>query len=402
MKSLLAAGVVVAGISLGGCVAPSSDDDLSADVVEVLPAGSFVAEWSAPLRLDGAQPVHLELLGDHVLLTDSVNRAYSLTAGGGTLTFARPIVDEGETLQPPVLIERTGSATTAPADDLIAFPSAANIYLITTGGQSLSAATLNFAVTGPAAEANGMLYAGVAASGVAGQVGAIDPLRPYSNIDWRRVVFGQVLASPVVFDGVVFVPTSVVQGSDRGRVYAISVDKQTAVWNTALNESYFETFAGNTVDLVADDFGLYVASDDTQLYVLDRNSGSLRWRFYAGSPLEHPPAVTDDMVYQPVNGLGLAALDKASGQIVREPVWSASAAKLFISEDDKHVYALGNDGRLLGLDKNTGAVKFASDRNDFVDAVVNTDDATIYAVTRDGEVVRARANLRPGGTGQKL
>ncbi|MEM6314858.1 MAG: PQQ-binding-like beta-propeller repeat protein [Planctomycetota bacterium] len=393
---LLAAGLLLAGLGLTGCATTSDSGDATAPVQQTLPAGSFVAEWTAPLRMRGATPVSIEKLGDHIVVTDSANRAYSLTAGGGTLEFARTIVDSDESLQKPVMIERQD------ADDLIVFPSAATLVRITTGGRALEPVSLNFAVTGPAVAAEGRLFAGVAAVGAAGQVGAIDPLRPYGNITWRRVVFGSVLAQPVVFEGVLYVPTATVRGTDRGRVYAISIEKRASVWKTAFDEKYFETFGGNTVGLVADEFGLYVASDDTQLYVIDRNSGALKWRYYAGTPLEASPAVLSNTVYQPVAGRGLVALAKIGDDVVREPTWVSSSAESFVASDDDHIYALGTDGRLLGLDIETGAVKFASERSDFVEAFVNTEDGTIFAATRGGEIIRAKANLKPGGTGQKI
>ena len=56
----------------------------------------------------------------------------------------------------------------------------------------------------------------------------------------------------------------------------------------------------NTADPVLSGDHLYVACRDGALYVFNRLSGAVRWKFFAGVPLECPPQVIGEAVFQKV------------------------------------------------------------------------------------------------------
>ena len=64
-----------------------------------------------------------------------------------------------------------------------------------------------------------------------------------------------------------------------------------------------------TADLAVDDNGVYVASRDHSLYLLDPAFGGLRWRARFSGPLYEPPVVTADTAFQFCAEDGLAAIN---------------------------------------------------------------------------------------------
>jgi outer membrane protein assembly factor BamB len=140
-------------------------------------------------------------------------------------------------------------------------------------------------------------------------------------------------------------------------------------------------------DLVADEFGVYVASTDTTLYVLDRTNGKIRWRYMAQQPLEASPFVTADRVYLIVPEFGLVALDKLQGKLFREPLWTSPGVKQILSADNRRVYVLTESGQALALDKLTGQIRYQADMNEYDLFTTNRRDATVYAATKAGKLV---------------
>ena len=132
----------------------------------------------------------------------------------------------------------------------------------------------------------------------------------------------------------------------------------------------------------------------------DRQTGRIKWTYFAGRPLREPPVVLPDRVYQYVPGRGLVSIDKTEGKSMRDVVWSAPGARRFLSADDANVYVLASDNSIVALDKNTGEPKFRSKRRDLVITTPNTKDATIYAATKGGEVLSIRPVLKGGSVGQ--
>ena len=70
-----------------------------------------------------------------------------------------------------------------------------------------------------------------------------------------------------------------------------------------------------------------------------------------------------------------------------------------LSEDQQNVYLRGRDNRLLAVDKQSGQVVFQSKSKGYEKFTSNTDDALIYAATKDGRVVAIRPVLREGEVG---
>jgi glucose dehydrogenase len=164
----------------------------------------------------------------------------------------------------------------------------------------------------------------------------------------------------------------------------------------------FQSDGAIHADLKIDETGLYVASEDGNLYCVDRGSGRIKWTFFGGIPLDVPPLVTPTTVYQFVPGTGLVAIDKHVLGVARSK-WTSDGAVSALSEDSHYVYALGSDGHLLALDKTDGHVVFRGVRHDLTvfatpDGPAKTPD--IFAATADGTILCIGPVLRPGTMGE--
>jgi outer membrane protein assembly factor BamB len=200
-------------------------------------------------------------------------------------------------------------------------------------------------------------------------------------------------SAPATLAGVVYV------GYEDGYVYAVNADNRQPIWSISTGP-IFQTYGPVQADLRVDDFGVYVPSTDTKLYCLDKTQGREKWRYHAGTALRASPAVTATMVYLPVEGKGIVAIDKLNGPQWREPKWTVRDCVKLVSEDEKYAYFQRNDNMVVAIDKATGEQRFTSKRNDLTCFATNTKDGTIYAGTKSGEVLAFTPVLKPGFVGE--
>ena len=181
-----------------------------------------------------------------------------------------------------------------------------------------------------------------------GRLAKIDLTLPYNNTRWELMTGRGISATPVVYEAAIYA------GGEDGNVYAVNEDRA-GIW--PLDGSFFATNGPIMAGLKVDDFGVYVASMDSKLYCLDRETGKLKWRFYSGHPLDKSPQVTADSVYESIPEVGVAAIDKTTGDPVRTARWIVKGAQRFLGEDSQYAYLRGGDNSILGVDKATGQIK---------------------------------------------
>jgi outer membrane protein assembly factor BamB len=354
--------------------APEADRDAFVD----LPAGSFARAWQATLPTVEGSVTGLHLLADRVYVTTSTNQLFGLNQASGLLNFGVRTAPADEPTRAPVLV--AGNIAVARTNSIALFDQSGNPVREIALGRPIRSA--------PAVQRNTLILGVDAENG--GRLAKVDVTKAYVPILWE-VTTGSVTSRPAVLGDLIFA------GSLNGRVWACD-DEKMQVWN--LQGGYFSTDKAITADLVADEYGVYVAGEDTKLYVLDRLNGRLRWTYFAGVALTNTPVATADTVYLRVPGKGMVALTKAGEQKFRTPKWVNASIKQVVSFDDQHVYAVRNDNAIVALDKATGQEKFASERRDLSVFATNLASPVIYAATAAGEVVAVRPVLRAGTTGQ--
>lgn len=353
--------------------------------------GSFKATWKVEVNTEEYGKVdRLFLRDDFLFVYTDGNVVQAISSDGGQTRFVRPdIVGPRDRLWPPALVDARDRLGTA-IDRIICFPSGTSYLIYTETGDRVQRTSINEPITSNTTSDDGLLYVGQAGN-IDGILAQVDPTREVAPVLDRTLLNGAISSKPVVFDDVVFV------ADDSGRVWAIG-ERRVQAWP----RPYFQTAGAVNADLRVDEDGVYVASTDMQLYCIDRRNGRLKWSYYAEVPLFRPPFPTDDFVFQPVEGRGVACLSKTEGETARgrEPVWVAENARDVLSHDDDNIYLLHRDGRIVAYDKATGEEQFRSERNDFTTFARNHTGSRIFAGRADGEIVAIDPVLRRGEVGE--
>lgn len=181
----------------------------------------------------------------------------------------------------------------------------------------------------------------------------------FSKIKWKFHTNGQVISSPAVANGTVYI------GSTDGNLYAVDLQSGTERWK-------FATKVRVTSSPAVDGGVVYFGSYDGNFYALDAASGQVKWKFqtggerrFAGKHLHgaHPdaetmpdpfdfylssPVVSNGAVYFGSGDDNVYALDAASGKVnwkfktgdVVHASPAISDGTLFIGSWDSYFYAL--------------------------------------------------------------
>lgn len=161
---------------------------------------------------------------------------------------------------------------------------------------------------------------------------------------WKFGTRGQVVSQPLIHGRYVYV------ASDAGEVYCCKAVDKTRVWAKRIRGSV-------KADLVLDENGLYVPSLDHSLYLLDAQSGGLRWRARMNGALYDAPTTTADTAYQynPVDGL--VAIRVAGAADAGRIRWNVPTGRRMLAADERYAFLLGTSGALLAARLDTGVVE---------------------------------------------
>jgi hypothetical protein len=372
---MLAAWAVIAGVS--GCAkAPPA----TVEVKEV-PAQSFVKQWS--IDLGSASPVEVESIhvsGDYLFVIGKNRLSYVILKETGKLVTVHAIAELGEIL-PPFTNGK-----------VFAYPVSTSVEVFGLDGKSTRTVDLKSAVRSTGVYSDDTVFIGVTAQN-GGRVRGVDPTRTYDTPKWEVMTFGALLAAPAYYDQTAFFAT------ESGRVYALN-DNGQGVW--PLTGGYLQV-GSVLADLSADSFGLYVASTDTRLIAVNRESGRIIWQYFAGQPLYEQPVPTTETVYLPVRQQGLVALPKLEGDFSRKPKWISREATQFLAEDDRYAYVRLRGNAIGAVRKDSGSVVFRSPGTKLTHFVSNpTAGGLVLGATDDGKVVGIRPVTKPGTVGELM
>lgn len=369
-RSLLVAacaGVILASGMLTGCVATTTKSAKSDEVQSAVSAVSGAFKLDARTDLEPAGGFdRLFVTESHVIAYTPTNQAFRLSRDLGIQQIRR-VTTPDDRLYPPLQL-----------GDRVVYPTNITLEIYKPDGNLEKQVRVPHAVTSRVTlDQRGLILMGTA-SPTGGRLTMIDPRESVLQV-YQETLLGTIVSAPAAFQGTTFAAT------ESGKVFAVGEDN-VSVW--VFGEEFgFKVDRPVRADLVADEFGVYVASTDTTLYVLDRTNGKIRWRYMAQQPLETSPFVTADRVYQIVPEVGLVALDKLQGKLFREPLWTSPDVKQILSADNRRVYVLTETGQALALDKQTGEIRYQADMSEYDLFATNRRDATVYAATKAGKLV---------------
>lgn len=232
--------------------------------------------------------------------------------------------------------------------------------------------------------------------------------RTLTGLQWRFPTSGEVIASPVTADGVVYA------GSGDGRMYAIDLRSGAEVWRFDCGSPIHSTAAlSDTLVVFQDRAGRITA--------LDRRAGTKRWELRTGAalPLAWGYESGDHFVSSPVITGSTVVVGAADGRVYSLRLadgslqWSTSLGEPLrssVAVDREQVIAATMNGRIVSLSRRDGtqqwafttegagldSSKFGFDRRSIQSSPALTDD-TMYAGSRDGKLYaldRATGTLR--------
>ena len=267
--------------------------------VQAVADGALLTETSwepIPLQVrTGASISSMDVVGDTIYLVDSTNTAHAINVGLGTHRWI-------------LKLDHAPSLPISVGERFVAFL-ARNFLTVADrfSGTVVLRKSLEFTPSSNAALTLDSLYAGAWGNGY--------KLRSVSLLDgWQGWIFttdGPITSSPV----------SVGSGADQmiyftaqdGSVVALPPRPAAGAPPGSVNWQT-RTLGKNSADLAHDEDSIFVASEDHALYCLNRNAGTIRWKWVGGNTaLFNAPIVGTDTVYQPFAGM-LAAIDKSSGE----------------------------------------------------------------------------------------
>lgn len=191
-----------------------------------------------------------------------------------------------------------------------------------------------------------------------------DPVEEQPEILWQFKTDGQVVSSPVVSDGVVYV------GSEDHRLYALDAETGLAKW-------HFQTEGPISSTPAVSYDKVFFLSYDGNFYALNKGTGKLQWKFSTGGESKFKvkdyfngsfqpdfwdfflssPALDPSTVYFGSSDGNIYALDRETGK----KRWSYRTGASIHSSPalyENYLVTGAWDSRIYCLDKNNGAIKW--------------------------------------------
>lgn len=182
------------------------------------------------------------------------------------------------------------------------------------------------------------------------------------------------ITSPPISDG-----KTVVFASQSGTVYSLGCDNHELKFQ-------FETDDPIVTPIGYGAGSLFVASEDTRMYCLNRETGLRRWTFTAGVPIRQQPHVVGSSVFVGPHGNGLYCLDTASGSIK----WHQPIAATFLAANDTYVFASDRLNNILMLSHEDGSILGDAPLRGYTVLVENDRTDRLYLASPDGLIVCIR------------
>jgi outer membrane protein assembly factor BamB len=225
---------------------------------------------------------------------------------------------------------------------------------------------------------------------------------------WKFKTGSRVTSSPAVYNGAVFF------ASYDGNIYAVDAKSGEQRWKFAsegerrfmgrhlhgadpAGESMPDPFDFYLSSPAIDADTVYIGSGDGNVYALDAQSGTLRWKFRTGNVVHASPAIANGMVYIGSWDSYFYALDAKSGQErwrfktgedheIANQVGIQSSALIA----DGTVYFGCRDSNLYALDAASGAKKWVySNKGSWVISTPIAKEGTLYFATSDSALFNA-------------
>ncbi len=343
---------------------------------DALHAAGLTKFWQVPLPLERDQRLqHVYLVDDALYLGTNDGYVFALHAHTGVLRWLQPVTRSGYALRRPCHV-----------GDRVVFVTPADLQIYDRlTGDPLTRHDLRFSAGSAVVTDGKQLFIG----GMDRRLYALDAATQF--VEWKVLTNAAILSTPVVHNDLIYF------ASDAGTVYASTPNLSRRLrWQ-------FQAFERVTADLLVRDEGVYVASRDQSLYLLDLGFGQVRWRARFAGPLYEPPVVLAGVAYQHVPAEGLAAVDAAIVGAPEERIrWRLPLGRVALAGHAGAVYVLTTAANLLAVDAKSGDAQTVIPAPGFTLGVPAQETAAVYLAAPDGRVFCARVRGATPPTAQDV
>ncbi|NIA07386.1 MAG: PQQ-binding-like beta-propeller repeat protein [Actinobacteria bacterium] len=176
-----------------------------------------------------------------------------------------------------------------------------------------------------------------------------------------------------------YLERALVAVSESGEVMAYDTEFGQSLWY-----EHFRTRGPLLSSPVLTDNAIYVAGTDSILYCL-RNSGDIRWKYFAGTSLQTPPRLADGRVFQQVPGKGLVVLNAKDGTELKD--FQFADGKQYVGTVNDRLYILLENGKIVSVDAQNGQRLVELGVEDFDFFLSDDKKPYIYLANSEGRIV---------------
>ncbi len=285
----------------------------------------------------------------------------TIDAETGELRWSIPIGDR----------QMPSSSPTA-NDQYVAVLNGARLYVVDveTGKLEFDRSTISAYSIAPAISKE-LIYAPM----ISGRIETYPLAADLRNRSIRQIVpAGRTFVRPLV------TPHSVCWPTERGYLYVANADTTDIRYRMEARSR----IPGQAAYLAPNQ--LFAASAYGYLFAIEEDTGRIQWQYSSGESFSSSPIAVGQQVFIASDNGMLLAVNAQSGS----EEWGAPGVKKIVSIGDKRLYAVGTDGRLLAIDRNSGAVMGAVALGGRERFIANNVSDRVYFLTRDRELICLR------------
>ena len=326
---------------------------------ELLEHANLKIFWENELPIKDNETVkQMLILGNRVYVVSDKDLIISLNRDNGEIVFAK-------TFKPAGLL---AGGFYLYGDELLYVSGSRLIQISAETGTQRSAIDLEFGVTCPAARNGTFFY-------VAGADNRLHVLRADDKVQ----IFEVSADNDAMITSILADEAFVIFSTAKGNIICMKPHNATRLWQ-------FDAFDAITGTVVRDWASLFFASKDTNVYRVDMvgppEEKRLVWKYQAAAVLDQAPRVTPEVVYQPVRGKGVTAIDKETGSFM----WSVPGGVDLLAEHKNRAYVMTKAGTLTVMDNMTAQKLYSVNCAGISQYVANVADEKIYVADQRGRM----------------
>ncbi len=326
---------------------------------ELLKHANLKVLWENDLPIQDTEKVQQVLiLGSRVYIISNKDYIISLNRENGKIVFA-------ETFKPAGLL---AGGFKLYGDELLYVSGSRLVQIDAELGTERATMDLGFGVTCPAARNNAFFY-----------IPGTDNRLHIFRADDRVQVFEVSADNDSMITSVLADEAFVIFSTAAGNVICMNPHNSTRQWQ-------FDAFDAIAGPIVRDWASLFFASKDTNVYRLDivgpPEQKRLVWKYQTAAVLSQAPRVTQEVVYQPVRGKGVVAIDKEAGTLL----WSVPGGLDLLAEHRGRAYVITKAGTLAVMDNISAKELYSVNFAPISKYAVNAADEKIYVTDERGRM----------------